>query len=52
MFKIYLQNPWDGAPTEVPKGYRMTSEDLCAVCVGIDGEPLEGKYVSHPSFGT
>jgi hypothetical protein len=51
VFKIYPQFRWDGAPTEVPKGYRMTSEDLCAVCVGIDGEPLEGKYVYTPSFG-
>lgn len=50
VFKIYPQFTWDG-PTEVPKGYRMTQEDLCAVCVGVDGLPLQGKYVYTPSFG-
>lgn len=51
VFKVYPRFTWGGAPTEVPKGYRMTAEDLCAACVGIDGEPLSGKYVYTPSFG-
>ena len=50
VFKVFPSFTWEGAPKEVPKGYRMTDEDLCATCVGIDGVPLEGKYVYTPSF--
>jgi hypothetical protein len=42
---------WPGVPMEVPKGYRMTTDDLNAECFGVDGEQLEGKFIYTPSFG-
>ena len=51
IYKSYPTLEWDDAPDTVQVGYRIMESDLCATCVGYDGEPLEGKFIYTPSFG-